>query len=249
MHNMGKKSTIQYLAAGFLGFAVMLGVGSLASLIHGSSRSAKVAFSPRADSNALVSTHDGGAVRPASAAAASTSSPLPVLPAEARDGSAAAAQSQTSASAANPAAAPAATLAAAGRVDMSGSASSSASVSAAAAAAKSGAASARGAVPAANRPLPRSAQAVASMVHYGVSGRSELMGRAAGPVYNFSGGGANPGGRVAADNAAASGALKQMDAAEQQVDASSLPDDQKAQLHQQLDQARAAAPAAAAATP
>ncbi|HXT01152.1 MAG TPA: hypothetical protein VN915_10785 [Elusimicrobiota bacterium] len=252
MNDQGK-STIQSMAAGFLGFVGVVGLGNLVMMHHGGA----AAKAPRS----IYAVGDVDPVRaaplraaPAAAVAAAAvvpaaSSPLPVLPAETRDVPAAPAQSP--AVAANAAAAPAATLAAGPRADMAGSASSSASAAAPAAASKPVQTAARKPAPFPKRLLAKDADAaVASTVHYGVSGRSELMGRAAGPVYNFSGSSAKSGGQVAADNAAASGALQQVGAAEQQLDASSVPDAQKAQLHQELERAKAVAAAPnGAATP
>jgi len=252
MNDLGKKSTIQYLAAGFAGFAAILAVGSLVSMIHGGSRSAKVAFSARPRSSAMATRPNDGAVRSAASTPAPAASPLPVLPADAARGEAAvAAAAPAGAAAASAPSASPARLAAGAHVDMSGSASSSASASASSPAAKNERAAAAKPAPVAKRFLAKDADAaVASTIHYGVSGRSELMGRAAGPVYNFSGGAAKSGGQVAADNAAAAGALQQVDAAEKQIDSSDMTDEQKAQLHRQIEQARsAAAPAAGSTAP
>lgn len=76
------------------------------------------------------------------------------------------------------------------------------------------------------------AGAVAS-VHYGVTNRSELMGRAAGPVYNIKGGSGKVGsggmGKMADEvNAKISDLQKQLEAA-------GLPAEQRAKLQQDLD--------------
>jgi hypothetical protein len=92
---------------------------------------------------------------------------------------------------------------------------------------------------AAKKPLDKKAAlkidtagAVAS-VHYGVTNRNELMGRAAGPVYNIKGGSGKGGsgemGKMAADvNAKISDLQKQLEAA-------GLPAEHRAKLQQDLD--------------
>ncbi len=78
------------------------------------------------------------------------------------------------------------------------------------------------------------AAAVAS-VHYGVTSRSELMGRAAGPVLNFTGGaakgGAGASGKMGDDIETRAAELKR------QLDAAGLPADQRAKLQKELDDA------------
>lgn len=75
--------------------------------------------------------------------------------------------------------------------------------------------------------------AVASSVHYGVTSRSELMGRAAGPVYNFKGAKGGEGkaaaGKMAAD---ADGKIADL---RRQLENSDLPADQRAKLLKDLD--------------
>lgn len=88
------------------------------------------------------------------------------------------------------------------------------------------------------------ASAVAS-VHYGVTDRSELMGRAAGPVYNFQG--ANKGGGTAANGKMAGGSAgngtadvnAKLAEIKKQLSGSNLPPDQRAALLKQLEDAGA----------
>lgn len=259
MIDLGKKSPIQILAAGLLGFVGIVGLGSLAIMHHGGASPAKAPMSVYsavdADSGAPAPLRSARPAPGPAVAASGMSSPLPVLPAEAtRDASAAAAAAPgvSAGSAAAPAAsATTPKLAARAVSDMSGSASSSASasVNAVAAAPKLKPAPARKPFLPPKLDLPKNVGSVASSVHYGVSGRSELMGRAAGPVYNFSGGAAKDGGQVAADNATASGAMRQVDAAERQFEASDASDEDKAKLRRQLDQVRATAASADSAAP
>jgi hypothetical protein len=251
MNDQAKKSSIQSLAAGLLGFIGIVGLGSLVMMHHGGAAvKAPVSVYSPVDADpggpALLRTAHPAPAAPAVASVAAMTSPVPLLPAEAArdDASAVAAAGVAAPGAAQPSAAPAlpaAKLAAAARVDMSGSASTSASATAVTAAPKLKNAPARKPYLAPKLDLAKNAGGVASTVHYGVSDRSELMGRAAGPVYNFSGGGAKQGARVAADNMAASGALQQVDAAEKQLDASDAPDADKAKLHRDLDRVRATA--------
>jgi hypothetical protein len=250
MKDQGKKSSIQPLAAGLLGFVGIVGLGSLVILHHGGA-----AVKAPVSVYAPVDADPGGpsplrSLRPAeadSSAAANAASPAPVLPADAVGSQNAAALPAPSAAPKDASAAiPAANLVAGAHLDSSGSASSSAS--AAAAAPKLKTAPARKPFLAPKLDLSKSQGTVASTVHYGVSTRTELMGRAAGPVYNFSGNaGAKQGGQVAADNASASGALQQVDAAQKKLDASDVPDADKAKFDRDLNQIRQTAAAAPAA--
>ncbi len=82
-------------------------------------------------------------------------------------------------------------------------------------------------------PAAGGGDAVAS-VHYGVTSRSELMGRAAGPVYNFKGAGGKAGSVAAGKMADAGGKIADL---RKQLDAAGLPADQRAKMLQDLDQA------------
>lgn len=91
---------------------------------------------------------------------------------------------------------------------------------------------------AAPRPVTATAgsDAVAS-VHYGVTSRSELMGRAAGPVYNVAGGG--KGGTIATGKMAGDAKAKLTDL-QRQMEASGMPEDQRAKMKKDLDEVNAA---------
>ena len=87
--------------------------------------------------------------------------------------------------------------------------------------------------PAPKLEVPAGDGAVASSVHYGVTSRSELMGRAAGPVYNIKG--AKGGGGSAATGKLADDADGKLADIRRQLEASGLPDDQRAKLLKDLD--------------
>ena len=96
---------------------------------------------------------------------------------------------------------------------------------------------------AAKKPLPvpklapAGTNALAS-VHYGVTNRSELMGRAAGPVYNVKGAGK-------VENTAAAGKMAEVDVKSRianirkQLESANLPPIQRAELMKNLDTANA----------
>ena len=250
MNDQAKKSPIRTVAAGLLGFVGIVGLGSLVIMHHGGAApKAPVAFYSPVNADPAAPAPLRAAGTSSLAASAAASSPAPMPPSEAvRNETAAAAVSAPSAAPQDaPAAAPGAKLVAGAKLASAGSASSSASASVAAAAPALKAAPARKPFSAPKLDLTKTSGAVASTVHYGVSGRSELMGRAAGPVYNFSGNAGAKGGQVAADNASASGALQQVDAVQKQVDASDVPDAEKAKLDKDLNQVRQTAAAAPAA--
>ncbi len=79
------------------------------------------------------------------------------------------------------------------------------------------------------------ADAAVASVRYGVKSRSELMGRAAGPVYNVTGGSAKGGTTAGAGKVAPLGA--QIGDVKKQLENSNLPADQRAALLKQLEQA------------
>lgn len=79
------------------------------------------------------------------------------------------------------------------------------------------------------------ADAAVASVHYGATSRSELMGRAAGPVYNMKGGGPRP--TNAATSKMAGDATAQIADLRKQLDAASLVPEDRAKLQAQLDEA------------
>jgi hypothetical protein len=255
-----KKSQMQTLAAGFLGFVGVVGLGSLLILHHGGAavKAPVIAYAPvDADTGAPAPLRAAnrsllGASLDSSGSAAS--SPAPLLPDEARDDAVAASGSAASVDVKMPATAAASKPAAklvSQPLDSGASASSSAAMPVAAAT-KSKALPAKKTFVAPKLDLAKNQGIVASTVHYGVSDRAELMGRAAGPVYNFTG---KTAGQAQSDQVANAGqaqttqvapaaVAQQVDAAKQQLDASDVPADQKAALDQNLSQARTAATAA-----
>jgi hypothetical protein len=246
------KAQIQMVGAGLVGFAIVVGGGgALLVLPHGGSSShtavSTAVATPSASALSVPSATTAGvtAGTPVGEASAASSSPAPILPDSARE---AAPAPSVAAAVTNAPAAPAPAssfnkLVASQHIDSGSSATSSASASAAAF------------KPKADKPmkkpflapkldLSKTQSAVASSVHYGVTGRSELMGRAAGPVYNFSGKDAGAGQAV---QVAAGSMGQQVDAAEAQVDSSGLNDHDKAVLSSQLNKAKQAVTATAAA--
>lgn len=79
------------------------------------------------------------------------------------------------------------------------------------------------------------AEAVASSVHYGVTSRSELMGRAAGPVYNFKGAGGKKGGAAMGEMAADVNA--KIAEIKRQLEDSNLSPEEREKLLKQLSDA------------
>jgi hypothetical protein len=87
------------------------------------------------------------------------------------------------------------------------------------------------------KPVPRlkldaSRNSVASTVHYGVTSRAELMGKAAGPVYNFKG--AKPAGAGRTAELAAEANSKIDDLEKQLESNTTLTEEQKAAIRQKL---------------
>ena len=227
------KTQIQTLGAGLLAFLGVLGVGMLLILPRGAA--------PVKAPDEFVVPADAALPMPASAAAPSRvdapavakgqipSSPAPLPP--------------RSVSAPSGAAPGSSGLAAAPR--LSGGASmddlptptSSAQMSATSAPAlKKGDVPAKKKFVAPKLDLSKS-QGVASSVHYGVTSRAQLMGRAAGPVYNFSGKtGQSASGQKPADFTGQ--AMEKVDAAQKQIDSSDLDDANKAKVDQSLDRVR-----------
>lgn len=236
------QSNFQALGAGLLGFAVVMAVGGGALMVH-SSRQSKVSAKPVAaaepiDLGAPVPRFES--TRPLSERRAQ--SPAPLLGGEEEAESVGGAPAQ-SAAAASPEAAPAERT----RLQVSAHAETARGGSTAQAVVKNtiveeeAVAKAKPAVK--KRPVKLDAaggaEAVAS-VHYGVTNRRELMGRAAGPVYNIKGGGtaggSAPKGKLAEDLNAKVADLKR------QLDATSLPAETRDQLLKDLVSAQKGVP-------
>ncbi len=247
------KAQIQMVGAGLVGFAIVVGVGSALLLMpHGAtSTSTASAASTRTESPLAVpvSTARTTAGAPMGEAAAGASSPAPILPDAAREENAAAPSSPVASAPAAPAGAAGAPapsirkLVTSQHLDSGSSAGSSASASATTLTAKTDKPMKKPFL-APKLDMSRTQSAVASSVHYGVTGRSELMGRAAGPVYNFSGKSVGGG---QSDKVAAGSMMGQVDAAQAQLDAAPLNDHDKAVLEGQLSKAKQAVTATAAA--
>jgi hypothetical protein len=231
--------------AGLLGFVVVVVLGGLLILRQGGvTVKAPVAnYAPVEAAPAPAPSAQIPVSRPARAAVAS--SPAPLLPAGDLDepATAAPAPAPSAAAASGPAAAK---LAVSQHLDPGSSAESSASASAAPAhpSAKAPAAKKKGLL-APKLDLSKNQGSLVTTVHYGVSNRAELMGRAAGPVYNFSGKNAAaqgaPGGPAQGDadsTAAADAGATGVDAARQSVDASPLSPEDKAKILENLNQAQ-----------
>ncbi|MDE2141746.1 MAG: hypothetical protein KGJ84_04975 [Elusimicrobia bacterium] len=246
------KAQIQALGAGLVGFVVVVGAGALLMFPHG-----KASVKAPASSYAPVDvTSSLSAPVPVSKSALSgasqseaapvASSPAPLLPAEDReDAPAPAAVPATApapAAAAHPQAraTPVKKLSVTRHLDGSSSANSSAVASAASAPAKKPAPPAHKPMLSPKLDLSKATQgSLASSIHYGVNDRSELMGRAAGPVYNFAGRNVNPQVTPSAGGPTGVG-MEQVDAAQKQIDESNLSDADKAAIDATIGKVRQA---------
>lgn len=246
------KAQIEAVGAGLIGFVVVVGAGALFMFSRGGSavKAPPSSYAPvnsisglSAPEHSALPARSGAPMGEAGAVASSPAPllPAPLLPAGARD-------------AAAPAAAPAPSAAApadAGRsafarklvvtTHLDGSSSAHSSAKATVASAPAASAKPKPIVPKKAFVTPKldltNVPSLAATVHYGVSGRSELMGRAAGPVYNFSGRNAAKG---QAPAPGVSGALSKVEAAQQQVDDSPLTDSDKAAINANLGKVRQA---------
>lgn len=247
------KSNVQALGAGLLGFVAVMAVGGGAMMFH-SSQQAKSAAAPapaaapidleasmprpsmqqsglqkerRAQSPAPLIGDDGSSDAESSSSGSPAAAPAASAPAAAPR---AAAPSPESAPAAKSSA-----LEVARHLDAEGNGSTAEAV-VKNAAEETKAPKLQGKLrgkKGAKLELPAGDGAVASSVHYGVTSRSELMGRAAGPVYNIKGGkGAETNtaaGKMADD---ADGRIADL---RRQLEVSGLPADQRAKLLKDLD--------------
>jgi hypothetical protein len=239
------RTQIQALAAGLLGFVGVVGLGGFL-LLHQGGAAVKApvnSYAPVDAASSLPAPISASVSRPAPPAAnPMASSPAPLLTADETDSPAAAnaVPNAPSNAAANGSAAgsPAAKLVATQHLSSNSSSSATSSVASdSPRAAKRPAAKKKALLPQ-KLDLSKAPAAVASSVHYGVNDRAELMGRAAGPVYNFTDKtGANQGSQVAADEASGD-VIQQVDATRVQVDGSNMDAEQKAKVDQSLNQAR-----------
>lgn len=240
------KDNVQVIGAGVLGFVAVVGVAGLLLSRFGGPQGAPAAAHAPVEDAALQAP--AASARPSRVHERRQSSPQPLLgalPDEALSEDAPAAPVHASlvgSSASDPSAASAApSLGALGapRHAGKGESLSSARAEVKTFAGRPAASAAAEAAPAA-KPVPRlkldgSRNSIASSVHYGVTSRAELMGKAAGPVYNFKGskGGAESE-RVAALTEKASADIS---ALEKEIDANpSLTAAQKAEIKAKLGQ-------------
>ncbi|MCM2303327.1 MAG: hypothetical protein NDJ72_01380 [Elusimicrobia bacterium] len=239
------KSNFQALGAGLIGFVAVTAVGG-GLLMFQSSRQAKstAAPAPAAAPIDLGSTMPRPSTQEApvrSERRAHSPAPLigdvdePAADEASAEASSPAASAASAAASLSPEAAPSAkgpALDVARHLDVEAGASSAKAIVKNTAEAKKAALPGKKA-PAPKLEVPAGDGAVASSVHYGVTSRSELMGRAAGPVYNIKG--AKGGGGSAATGKLADDADGKLADIRRQLEVSGLPDDQRAKLLKDLD--------------
>lgn len=236
------QSNVQALGAGIIGFVAVLAVGGGALMVH-SSQQAKSAAKPVAAAEPI----DLGAAPPRPAMSAPrvqqeerrAESPAPLIgedkiesvptpsPRDAR-GRPAQAPSESPAAGYG--------LQETAGLDTSGNGSSAKAVVGNTIVAEKPVAKAAGKKKAWAKPAATGSgtHAVAS-VHYGVTSRSELMGRAAGPVYNVAGAG-KKGGTIATGKLAGDTKTTLADL-QRKLEVAGLPEDQRAKLKKELEEA------------
>jgi hypothetical protein len=239
------ESNVQALGAGLIGFVAVMAVGGGALMFHSSQRSRSAAApTPAAAPIDLGSSMPRPSAPPAGfQQERRQQSPAPLIGDDESSASEAPAAAPAAPAAAelSPESAPAAKASALGvarHLDVGGSGSTAeATVANTAGEDKKEAKT----VPKLSRtPLktkletPAGDGAVASTVHYGVTSRSELMGRAAGPVYNIKGG-AQAGGSTVANRKLAADAEGKIADLRKQLEASGLPANQREKLLKELD--------------
>jgi hypothetical protein len=245
-----QKAQFQLIAAGIVGFVGVVAAGAFLLLSGGAKApsSSDTAAIPRGLSTPPPSRSLRVGAPAGRATPAVASSTARLLPDESRSAAGAAglpsrvAASAGSSAPAAPDAAAEPHLVATPHLDVSSSAHSSARVSVASARKARGAPAAPQAqteVDAAPKAaaVKFNSRAVAS-IHYGVSDRSQLMGNAAGPVYNFAG-------VTTAKNAAALGRIAGQDVAQElrdQLGGANLSPEDRARLQKALENAENGAP-------
>lgn len=249
------KSNYQALGAGLLGFFAVVFVGGGALMLHSSQRAKSAAApSPAAAPIDLASSmpappaprsavrHERRAESPAPLIGEVDESPEAEAPADSPAPAAVPKPAEAPAAVPSPESAPSAKASAlevVRHLEAEGGSTAEASVkNTAVEAAQSKKAKAPAKLPSWKAPKVEAGAgdgALASTVHYGVTSRSELMGRAAGPVYNIKGGQnvAAPSGtaRMAED---ADGKIADM---RRQLEAAGLPPEQRDKLLKELDAA------------
>lgn len=245
------KSNFQALGAGLLGFVAVMAIGGGGLMLHSSHRAKSAAApAPAAAPIDLASSMPAPSLpRPTIQKERRAESPAPLIGEIPEDASAGAAEPSAGAAASEAAAASAAlspeaaptakspALEASRHLEVEPGSSSAKAVVKNTVEAKKAAA----APPARKAPAPKLEAAagdgaVASSVHYGVTSRNELMGRAAGPVYNIKG--AKGGGSTGPTGKLADDAEGKMADLRRQLEASGLPDEQRAKLLTELEAAR-----------
>ena len=231
------KSNVQALGAGLIGFIAVMAVGGGAMLLHSSLQSkAPIRAAAAPIDLAAPAKLQRPFARPQHEARAESPAPLvgsedESTPARASGASAVPGAGDVSVPRDDKSAKGAA-LEVAGHLDATGSGSSAKSeVKAAAVAAK--ALKKPGRKAAAKAEAPDTA-ALAS-VHYGVTSRSELMGRAAGPVYNIAGGSAK--GSTAGRGKLAGDFKDTITDLQRKLEAAGMPAEQRASLQKELAEA------------
>lgn len=257
------QSNFQALGAGLLGFVVVVSVGGGALMVHNSHN--RAAAKPAAagapiDIGAPVpSRFESAPSRPQSERRAESPAPLIGGQDEASGSSAQAvpAARSSSVSAAAAASSPEAAPAEAGRLKVTEHLEAKGATTAEAVVKNTLAEKEAEEKEAAQKPAPKAkldkkavtkfgpaAGTEVASVHYGVTDRSELMGRAAGPVYNIKGNGAAGGqqqmGKMAEDMNSKVSDLKR------QLEATGLPADQRDKLIKDLAEATKGMKSAAA---
>lgn len=248
------QSNFQAFGAGLLGFAVVMAVGGGALMVHNSSQS-NAAAKPAAaaapiDIGAPVpSRFDAAPARPLSERRAE--SPAPLIGGDESESVESAAPAQSAAApASSPSSSPesapveGARLKTVAHVESGGSRKTGEAVVSNTIVEEKEKTAAKTKAPVKKLAvkLPPAAGAEVASVHYGVTNRSELMGRAAGPVYNIKGGGAVGGsaaqGKMAEDLNSKVADLKK------QLDGSGLPPEAREKLLKDLAAAQGAVPKA-----
>lgn len=244
------KSNVQALGAGLFGFVAVMAIGGGALLVH-RSQQPKAGAPPAAAAAPidLGSSMPRPSMAPAAQKERRAQSPAPLIgelePAEAPEAPEAApsvpsAAAPAESSVPSPEAAPNAPSSGSrlevtqhvGGEDASSTAVGVAAV--AAAAEKPGAPLPKKAVRKA-APIPdATAGAAIASVHYGATSRSELMGRAAGPVYNMQGSAKRPG--TAAKGRMADDVTAKISDLQHQLEAAGLPPEQRSALQKKLDE-------------
>lgn len=237
------KSNFQALGAGLLGFVAVMAIGGGGLMLHSSHRAGSAAApAPAAAPIDLGSSMPAPSLtRPSIQRERREESPAPLIGEIGEDASEGSSGAVAAEAALSPESAPTVNfpaLEASRHLDLEPGSSSAKAVVKNTVEAKKAAAAAP---PARKAPAPRLEAAagdgaVASSVHYGVTSRSELMGRAAGPVYNIKG--AKGGGSTAGTGKMADDADGKMADLRRQLEASGLPEDQRAKILAELDAAR-----------